>query len=98
MRDGSRIFSLLVIAISFVMLGSCGQSSNCNGISFGTTGSGGSGSSGRINSGGSVCGSGNSNNSGSGSTNALVYYIGGGAVIDAAAINNTSFAIVSGYT
>ena len=43
--------------LSLLILAACSQKSNCNGISFGTSGSGGSGAGG-VNSGGSVCGSG----------------------------------------
>jgi len=52
----AKSFSLLVFAASLLMLAACGQKSNCNGISFGTSGSG-SGAGG-VSTGGSVCGSG----------------------------------------
>jgi 6-phosphogluconolactonase len=59
MKYGKRIFSLLAVAASLMLLAACGQKSNCSGITFGTGGSGGSGTGG-VNTGGSVCGSGNS--------------------------------------
>jgi len=52
----AKSFSLLVFAASLLMLAACSQQSNCNGISFGTSGGGSGG--GGVNSGGSVCGSG----------------------------------------
>jgi hypothetical protein len=58
----AKSFSLLVFAASLLMLAACSQKSNCNGISFGTSGSGSGG--GGVSSGGSVCGSGS--NSGGG--------------------------------
>jgi 6-phosphogluconolactonase (cycloisomerase 2 family) len=97
MRQGSRIVSLLAVVVTSILLVSCGQSSNCSGISFGSTGSSASG--GRINSGGSVCGGGSNNNGGGNtSASAIVYYIGGGAVIDAATITSATFANVNGFT
>jgi 6-phosphogluconolactonase (cycloisomerase 2 family) len=53
----AKSFALLVFAASLLMLVACSQKSNCNGISFGTGGSG-SGSGG-VSSGGSVCGGSN---------------------------------------
>ena len=95
MRYAGRILALLTLFVASVLLVSCGQSQNCSGISFGSTGSGG-GSTGGLNSGGSVCGSGNNGN-GNGSASALLYYVSGGPVIAAAGITTNTFANVNGY-
>lgn len=73
---------LLVFAASLVMLVACGQKSNCNGISFGTGGSG-SGSGG-VSSGGSVCGSGNP---GGGSVRDFLFFQQSGNILNTASFD-----------
>jgi 6-phosphogluconolactonase (cycloisomerase 2 family) len=92
-----KIFSCSVVAATLLMLAGCGQKSNCNGISFGGTGSG-SGAGGGVSTGGSVCGSSGNNSGGGGGASDLLYYLGGGTVIDVASLTSTTFANVSGYT
>jgi 6-phosphogluconolactonase (cycloisomerase 2 family) len=94
-----RIFSCWGVAAALLILAGCGQKSNCNGISFGGSGSG-SGTGGGVNTGGSVCGSSGNNSGGGGGGGAsdLLYYLGGGTVIDVASLTSTTFANVSGYT
>jgi 6-phosphogluconolactonase len=94
MRQGNRVLSSLVVAAVSMLLGSCGQSSNCSGITFGSTGSG---SGGGVSSNGTVCGSG-SNNNGGASTSALLYYLSVGPVIAAAGVGTSAFQNVAGYT
>jgi 6-phosphogluconolactonase len=98
MKYGNRILSLMGVAALSILLAACGQSSNCNGISFGTTGGSSSGSNGGVNSGGSVCGGGNSNGNGNGSVSAFMYYISSGPVIAAANITAATFANVNGFS
>ena len=82
MKRVSRISLLAVVAASAMILAACGQKSNCSGISFGGTTSGGAGSSsGGVSSNGSVCGAG-SNNSG-GPVSDYVYYMEGNTLIGA---------------
>jgi DNA-binding beta-propeller fold protein YncE len=63
MKYAKQILSLLAVTASLLLLAACGQKSNCNGISFGTGGSGSGG--GGLNSGGSVCGPGSGGGNGS---------------------------------
>jgi hypothetical protein len=95
MKYAKHISSFLFLALSLLILTACGQKSNCSGISFGdgTGGTAGGGLSGA----GSACGPG-SGNGGSGSATDLLYYLGGGTVIDAASVTSSSFANVAGYT
>src|SRR4029077_7590518 len=96
MKHRSTIFSLsLLLVAACLILASCGQSSNCNGLTFG--GSGGSGSGGTFNTGGSVCGPG-SNGSGGSSVADIVYYLGTGTVISAAGVSSSTFSNMTGYT
>jgi hypothetical protein len=88
-RSATFCFSLLLLAACLILAG-CGQSSNCNGLTFG--GGGGSGSGGTFNTGGSVCGP------GSGSASDILYYLGNGPVIDAASVTSSTFANMTGYT
>jgi len=95
-----RIFSCSVVAATLLMLAGCGQKSNCNGISFGGSGSG-SGTGGGVNTGGSVCGgSGNNSGGGGGGSNTdLLYFVGGGNSIDGASLNSSgTFASLTGVT
>ncbi len=98
MKYVKPISSVLFLTASLLILTACGQKSNCSGISFGggTGGSTGGGLSGP----GSVCGSGSNNGggSGSGASTDLLYYLGGGTVIDAAGVTSTTFANLVGYT
>jgi len=99
MRYAKNISLLLAVAISLLMLAACGQKSNCSGITFGSSGSGSSG--GGLNGASSVCGAGSVGNGGGGGSGAasdLLYYLGGGTVIDVAGLNSTTFANVVGYT
>jgi 6-phosphogluconolactonase (cycloisomerase 2 family) len=96
-----KIFSCSVVAATLLMLAGCGQKSNCNGISFGGSGSG-SGTGGGVSTGGSVCG-GSGNNSGGGggggSNTDLLYFVGGGNSIDGASLNSSgTFALLTGVT
>ena len=96
MKHRSTIFSLsLLLVAACLILASCGQSSNCNGLTFG--GGGGSGSGGTFNTGGSVCGPG-SNGSGGISVADIVYYLGTGTVIAAAGVSSSTFSNMTGYT
>jgi 6-phosphogluconolactonase (cycloisomerase 2 family) len=95
MRQGNRVLSLvLVVAAVSMLLASCGQSSNCSGISFGTTGGG---SGGGVSSGGTVCGGGSNNNNGGGSASALLYYLSVGPAIAAAGVGSNTFTNVVGF-
>ena len=99
MRYAKNISLLLAVAMSLLMLAACGQKSNCSGITFGSSGSGSSGSG--LNGASSVCGTGSGGNGsggGSGAASDLLYYLGGGTVIDVAGLNSTAFANVVGYT
>jgi len=98
MKYAKHISSFLLLAASLLILAACGQKSNCSGISFGG-GSGGS-SGGGLSGPGSVCGagSGNGGGSGNGASTDLLYYLGGGTVIDAAGVTGTTFANLAGYT
>jgi 6-phosphogluconolactonase (cycloisomerase 2 family) len=96
-----KIFSCSVVAATLLILAGCGQKSNCNGISFGGSGSG-SGTGGGVSTGGSVCG-GSGNNSGGGggggSNTDLLYFVGGGNSIDGASLNSSgTFALLTGVT
>jgi len=72
MTHATRTLTLMLVAgMLFLMLG-CGQQSNCNGASFGTTGGAGSGSSGNVSSGGSVCGGGSTDAGGGGGSNGAI--------------------------
>jgi len=96
MKHRSAIFSFsLLLVAACLILASCGQSSNCKGLTFG--GGGGSGSGGTFNTGGSVCGPG-SNGSGGTSAADIVYYLGNGPLIDAAAVTSSTFTNMAGYT
>ena len=81
----AKSFSLLVFAASLLMLAACSQKSNCNGISFGTSGSGSGG--GGVNSGGSVCGSGS--NSGGGVRDFL-FFQQSGNILNTASFNGSA--------
>ncbi|HWX91295.1 MAG TPA: beta-propeller fold lactonase family protein [Terriglobales bacterium] len=95
MKHRSAIFALsLLLLAACLILASCGVSSNCNGLTFG--GGGGSGSGGTFNTGGSVCGPGTGH--GGGSVADIVYYLGNGPLIDAAGVNGSTFANITGYT
>jgi len=81
----AKSFSLLVFAASLLMLAACSQQSNCNGISFGTSGGGSGG--GGVNSGGSVCGSGS--NSGGGVRDFL-FFQQSGNILNTASFNGSA--------
>ena len=101
MKSVRRTVSLLVVAGSILLLAACGQKSNCNGISFGTSGGSGS-TSGGLSSGGSVCGTGSNNGGGGGgggSASDFLFYRGSSGAnnaIDTAEMTATTFAIVPG--
>ena len=99
MRYASRTFLLLALSASMILLASCGQKSNCSGITFGGTG-GGSNPGGLNNSGGTVCGSGSSNQGGSSGSD-LVYYRGGSGgsnAINTGELTATTFKILAGVS
>jgi len=81
----AKSFSLLVFAASLLMLAACSQQSNCNGISFGTSGGGSGG--GGVNSGGSVCGPGS--NSGGGVRDFL-FFQQSGNILNTASFNGSA--------
>jgi DNA-binding beta-propeller fold protein YncE len=80
----AKSFSLLVFAAFLMMLVACGQKSNCNGISFGTGGSG-SGSGG-VSSGGSVCGG----SSGGGGVRDFLFFQQSGNILNTASFNGST--------
>ncbi|HMK23886.1 MAG TPA: beta-propeller fold lactonase family protein [Terriglobales bacterium] len=99
MKYATRIFSLLALSVSLILLAACGQSSNCSGISFGT-GSGG-GNQGGVNTGGSVCGAGSNNGGGGGSAADFVFYRGNNGTtnaINSAELTATTFQVLSGVS
>jgi 6-phosphogluconolactonase (cycloisomerase 2 family) len=98
MKYAKQISSLLAVAASLLILAACGQKANCNGITFGGTGSGGSG--GGLNGPGSVCGSSSGAGGGGGGSNTdLLYFVGGGNDIDGASLNSSgTFASLTGVT
>lgn len=101
MKYARNISLLAAVAFSLLMLAACGQKANCSGITFG----GGSGSSGAGSLGGttSSCGpssggTGGGGGGGTGTASDLLYYLGGGTVIDVASLSGASFGNVIGYT
>jgi 6-phosphogluconolactonase len=98
MKYAGRTFLLLALSASMILLASCGQQSNCSGITFGGT-SGGS-NPGSLNSGGSVCGSG-SNNQGGGGGSDLVFYHGSSGsnnAINTGQLTATTFKVLTGVS
>lgn len=101
MKYVKQTLSSLVIVASILLLAACGQKSNCNGITFGTSGGSGS-TSGGLSSGGSVCGTGANNGGGGGgggSASDFLFYRGSSGAnnaIDTAEMTATTFAIVPG--
>jgi 6-phosphogluconolactonase (cycloisomerase 2 family) len=101
MRNTRQIAFFLALSLMSILLASCGQKQNCNGVSFGG-GSGGGTGSGGLNSGGSVCGPG-SNNGGGGLTGAtdLVFFRGNNGsnnAVNTAELTATSFLVLSGVS
>jgi 6-phosphogluconolactonase len=102
MKYVRQIFSLLVMAASVLLLGACGQKSNCNGISFGASGgsTGGSGAGG-LNAGGSSCGAGSTNNGGGGSASDFLFFrstSGPNDTIATAKLTATTFTVLTGVS
>ncbi len=96
MRYVKHTSLLLIVVASLLVLAGCGQAANCNGITFGGSGSGSGG--GGLNGPGSVCGPGSNGGGGGGGATDILYYLGGGTVIDAANLTSSTFANVVGYT
>ena len=98
MKSVWQTFSLLVVAASILLLAACGQKSNCNGITFGTSGGSGS-TSGGLSSNGSVCGTGSNNGGGGGAALDFLFYRGSSGssnAIDTAEMTATTFSVVPG--
>lgn len=68
MTHATRTLSLMLLAGMLLLMLGCGQQSNCNGATFGSSGGSGSGSSGSVSSGGSLCGAGNNGGGGGNSS------------------------------
>jgi 6-phosphogluconolactonase (cycloisomerase 2 family) len=101
MKYANRIFSLLAIAGYLLIVAGCGQVSNCKGITFGGSGGSSGGAGGGLSGAGNACSAGSGGNGGaggSGTASDLLYYLGGGTVIDVAGLTSTTFANVTGYT
>jgi 6-phosphogluconolactonase (cycloisomerase 2 family) len=75
--QATRALNVMLIATALLFTAACGQQSNCSGVGFGSTGGSGSGSTGSVNTGGSVCGSGNNGGGGggNGSISDFLYYL-----------------------
>jgi hypothetical protein len=88
MKYVKQISSLLVVAASVLVLAACSQKSNCSGITFGGSGSGGAG--GGLNTGGSVCGSGSHNGAGA---QDFLFFQQAGNILNTAAFSGTALAV-----
>lgn len=94
----SRIFLLLALSASLILLASCGQKTNCSGISFGQGGGG--SNPGSVNTGGSVCGAGSKNGGGGNATDFVFYRGSNGAnnAINSAELTATTFQVLTGVS
>lgn len=90
-----RFFALSALSASLMLFVACGQKSNCSGVSFSGSGSG---SSGGVSTGGSVCGPGSNNGGGTGTADFVFYRGAAGAnfTINTAALTATAFQTVNG--
>jgi hypothetical protein len=93
MKHARQISSLLVVAASLLVLAACGQKTNCSGISFGASGSGGSGVGG-LSTSGSVCGLPTGN--GTGGAKALLFFQQQGNILNTALFSGTAMTTLTG--